>query len=194
MPIDLSGFVESIQQGFGQIPPVAIAIALLGGPTATLIVYRLIGVARRTQVPNETAAALWVCRDCRSVNQLRLSRCYRCGLDVDATEEIDVVLDLPSVPRTPFEVPVGSPFAASGGATRASEVGDQRAPGVPGVPVMADRSSTSEPVPVGPGHLADLGAGVGAGVGVGGGVGGAGVGVRPPVAEDELARAAERDA
>lgn len=186
MPIDLSGFVESIQQGFGQIPPVAIALALLAGPTATLIVYRLIGVARRRQVPNETAAALWVCRDCRSVNQLRVSRCYRCGLDVDATDEIDVVLDLPSVPRTPFEVPVGSPFAASGGATRASEVGDQRAPGVP---VMADRSSTSDAVPVGPGHLAGLGAGVG-GVRPSVGVGA----VRPPVAEDELARAAERDA
>ena len=42
MPIDLSGFIEAIQQGFGQIPPVAIAIALLAGPTAALIGYRLI--------------------------------------------------------------------------------------------------------------------------------------------------------
>ena len=179
MPIDLSGFIEAIQQGFGQIPPVAIAIALLAGPTAALIGYRLIGSARRAQVSTETAEALWVCRDCRSVNQLRLSRCYRCGLAVDATDEIDVVLDLPSAPRKAFEVPAGSPFAAAGGAIRASDVGDRPASGGPGVPVMADRSAVSEALPVGPGHFA--------GVGVG-------VGVRPSAAKDDPVRPAERDA
>lgn len=177
MPIDLNGFVESIQQGFGQIPPVAIAIALLAGPTAALIGYRLIGSARRAQVSTETAEALWVCRDCRSVNQLRLSRCYRCGLAVDATDEIDVVLDLPSSPQRAFEVPSGSPFAAAGGAIRASDVGDRPASDGPGVPVMADRSGVSEALPVGPGHLAV-------------------VGVKPPVVgvKDDPVRPEERDA
>lgn len=185
MPIDLSGFIEAIQRGFGQIPPVAIAIALLAGPTAALIGYRLIGSARRAQASTETAEALWVCRDCRSVNQLRLSRCYRCGLAVDATDEIDVVLDLPTSPQRAFEVPSGSPFAAAGGPIKASEVGDgpasgdHLASGGPGVPVMADRSALSDPLPVGPGHLAGIGVGVG---------------VRPSAAKADPVRPAERDA
>ena len=43
MPMDLSAFVESLQRGFGEIPPIAIALVLLAGPTVALIGYRLIG-------------------------------------------------------------------------------------------------------------------------------------------------------
>lgn len=43
MPIDLSAFGESLQRGLGEIPPVAVALALLAGPDVA--VYRC-GVAR----------------------------------------------------------------------------------------------------------------------------------------------------
>lgn len=168
MPIDLSGLVESIQRGLGLIPSPAIAIALLAGPTAVLIGYRLIGLARRRQIPSPTVAALWVCQDCRSVNDLRLSRCYRCGLERDAIEEIDVMLEVPPGPHAPFEVPAGSPFAALGGLAMASHGHG------PGVPVMADRSSASDAIPVGPGHFA-------------------GAGARPSVRQSEVVSAAGRD-
>ena len=43
--MDLSSIAQSLQRGFGEVPPIAIALALLAGPTAALIGYRLISVA-----------------------------------------------------------------------------------------------------------------------------------------------------
>lgn len=147
MPIDFSSFVESLQRGFGEIPPVAIALALLAGPTAALIGYRLIGVARRIQTSSEVETApLWVCQDCRSVNELRQSRCYRCGVEHDAADEIEVILDQPLGPPVTYEVPIGSPFAALAAHTdRSSGQG-------PGRPVMADPSLPRDAIAVGPGR------------------------------------------
>jgi hypothetical protein len=143
MPIDFSSLVESLQGGLGEIPPGAIVLALLGGPTAALIGYRLIGMARRIRTsPDAEVAPLWVCQDCRSVNELRLSRCYRCGLERDAAVEIEVILDAPAGPPAPFEVPAGSPFAA-----RAADVQQRR-----GIPVMAEPAPHRDSVAVGPGR------------------------------------------
>ena len=141
--MDLSAFIESLQRGFGAIPPIAIALVLLAGPTAALIGYRLIGVARRMQTtPEVEAAPLWVCHDCRSVNELRVSRCYRCGLDRDQHEHVEIVVDQPAIRPMPAEVPAGSPFAAVATGGRAG----------PGVPVMADLETLARPVAVGPGR------------------------------------------
>jgi len=138
-----------LQRGFGQIPPIAIALVLLAGPTASLIGYRLISVARRMKAaPEVEAAPLWVCHDCRSVNEFRMSRCYRCGAERAAPGEIEVFVDRPAVRPTTFEVPAGSPFAALGATA------DQR-PGHgqgPGIPVMAGASEASDAVSVGPGR------------------------------------------
>lgn len=150
MSIDLSSLAESLQRAFGEIPPIAIALALLAGPTAALVGYRLIGVARRVQTSSEVEAApLWVCQDCRSVNELRLSRCYRCGVERDAIGEIEVILDQPSGPPVTFEVPAGSPFAALG-----ANLARSPAQG-PGTPVMADPSLPPGAIAVGPGRLVD---------------------------------------
>ena len=82
--MDLSGIVESLQRGLTGIPLVAYALILLGGPTAALIGYRLIVVARRAATSSSAEAApFWVCQSCRSVNELRLSRCYRCAIERD---------------------------------------------------------------------------------------------------------------
>lgn len=145
MPVDLTELIESLQRGLGEIPPVAVALALLAGPTLALIVYRLFSASRRLPImAGPEVAPFWVCRDCRSVNELRLSRCYRCGTDRDAVEAIEVIVDQPAVRPTTFEAPAGSPFAALGGMVE--QAGDR-----PGVAVMAEDAG-HRPVPVGPGQ------------------------------------------
>jgi hypothetical protein len=141
--MDLNAFTETLRRGFSEIPPIAIALVLLAGPTAALIGYRLVRVARRMRTAPETEAApLWVCHDCRSVNELRVSHCYRCGVERDATDEIEIVVDQPAARPGWFEVPAGSPFAAvaTGGQPR------------PGVAVMTGPTAADERVAVGPGH------------------------------------------
>jgi hypothetical protein len=148
--MDLSAVIESLQRGFEQIPPIAIALGLLAGPTAALIVYRLMGAARRLQTsPEVEVAPLWVCHDCRSVNELRLARCYRCGADRDATYEIEVIVDQPARRPSTFEVPAGSPFAALGASAAASGRG-------PGTPVMGDRAAARDAVAAGPGRAVEV--------------------------------------
>lgn len=149
MPIDLGALGESLQRGFEQIPPIAIALALLAGPTAALIGYRLVSSARRTPVSTDVEPSpYWVCQDCRSINELRQTRCYSCGLSRDAVPEVEVIIDAPIGRPTTFDVPAGSPFAALGGNA------DVRGPALagPGVPVMADASDWNTGVPVGPGR------------------------------------------
>lgn len=155
MPIDLSSLVEFLQRGVATVPPVVIAIVLLAGPTAALIGYRMIGyrmmdAARRMQSSGEVEAApLWLCQDCRSVNELRVSRCYRCGAERDAAGEIELVVDHPTSPPTFFEVPAGSPFAAlSASTSRAAGEG-------PGTRVIADPSFPRDSIAVGPGGPVD---------------------------------------
>lgn len=148
MPIDLSPIGNALQRGFGEVPPIAIALILLAGPTLALIGYRLIGVARRMQTsPQIEAAPLWVCHDCRSVNEFRLSRCYRCGVEREATGEIEVLVDQPLRGPATFEAPAGSPFAALGAPE--PPVAQDRGPGVP---VMNATSSRGNSVAVGPGR------------------------------------------
>jgi hypothetical protein len=146
MPIDLGSFGESIQRGLGEIPPVAIALALLAGPTLLLIGYRMIWVARRMQTSRLIdAEPYWVCHDCRSVNELSHRNCYRCGLARDATAELEVIVEQPALPKPIFDVPAGSPFAAI--AANPMQLPDRG----PGVPVMGGSSTASDAVAVGPG-------------------------------------------
>jgi len=174
MPIDLSAISDALQRGFGEIPPIAIALVLLAGPTAALIGYRLIDVARRMRTaPEVEAAPLWVCHDCRSVNEFRMSHCYRCGTRREETGELEVFVDQPAVRPTTFEAPAGSPFAALGGTV------DQHGRG-PGVPVMGPAPEVSDGVAVGPGRAAGSGGTAAPGSG----------GTAAP--EDELAPAVER--
>jgi hypothetical protein len=138
--MDLGSFAHSLQTWLGQVPIAAIGLALLAGPTTVLLVYRFVTMARRVQVASEvTLPTLWVCHSCRSVNELRASRCYRCGNERDAAGAIEIIVDRPEASPRLFEVPAGSPFAAVADAQPRQ-----------GVPVM-DRSGTpGRSVPVGP--------------------------------------------
>lgn len=147
---DFSSIGDALQRGFGELPPIAIALTLLAGPTLALVGYRLIGAARRMRVtPEAEAAPMWVCHDCRSVNQFRNTRCYRCGTAREAVGEIEVILDHPMPRPSTFEAPAGSPFAALGAFPQpaAPEPG-------PGVPVMGDALDPTDAVAVGPGRPA----------------------------------------
>ena len=149
MPIDLSALIESFRRGFGEVPPIVIALGLLAGPTAALIGYRLVQVAKRPgTTDNVEPEPFWVCHDCRSINELRASHCYHCGLGRDTTPEIEVIIDAPVAAPSMFEAPAGSPFAALGANV---DPATATAPG-PGVPVMGDAAAWTTGVPVGPGN------------------------------------------
>ena len=141
--MDPSTLVDSLQRGLREVPPIAIALVLLAGPTAAMIGYRWVGAGRRIRMTSEpTVVPFWVCHGCRSVNELRVSRCYRCGIGRDDAADIEVVVDQPAVRTVPRDLPAGSPFSAvvTGGRTG------------PGVPVMADRDGLAPGVAVGPGR------------------------------------------
>jgi hypothetical protein len=147
MPIDLSSLGESLQRALGEIPPVAIALGLLAGPTLLFLGYRLIGITRRMQTsPEAEAEPFWVCHDCRSVNELRHTHCYRCGDARAAEGELEVIVEQPSGPPASFDVPAGSPFAAI--AANPMQIEGR---GI-GVPVMGDPAAPTDAIAVGPGR------------------------------------------
>jgi hypothetical protein len=112
-------------------------VALIG---YRLIGYRMMDMARRMQAANVVAVEpLWICPSCRSANELRLLRCYRCGRD--AADDIELVIDHRSTAPTFFEVPAGSPFATLG--VTSNKVSDED----PSAPVMVDPSGPVDPTP-----------------------------------------------
>ena len=73
------------------VPPVLWAIVLLGGPTAGWLLYKFVVQPRTARMRGSDRSAMWVCHSCRSVNDLRMPRCYRCDAapDEEALEVID---------------------------------------------------------------------------------------------------------
>lgn len=99
MQFDIGQLIDTVRAGIGAIPPVIVAIVLLGGPTAGWLLYRFAVQPRtmRMRMRGLDPLAMWVCANCRSVNSLRLSRCYRCdALPVEG--ELEVVDTHPAGP------------------------------------------------------------------------------------------------
>jgi hypothetical protein len=95
--------IDAMRAGIGLVPSVLIAIALLAGPTAGWLLYRYLVQPRNRRMRGLDPSAMWVCPNCRSVNDLRLQRCYRCDsapMD-DDLELIDTKPEGP-VPLTAF--------------------------------------------------------------------------------------------
>ncbi len=159
--MDLSEIAESFRRGVQEVPPIVIALALLAGPTIVLVIYGLFSVARRMQGSSENVKATpyWVCRDCRSINEMRLARCYHCGLARTATREVEILIDRPGYRPVPLVLPVEAPskaLAASASATPvASLARAARSRKRAGTPVMSQAADV-DPVAVGPGHEADV--------------------------------------
>jgi hypothetical protein len=94
---EIGQLIETIRAGIGAIPPVLVAIVLLGGPTAGWLLYRYVVQPRTTRMRGIDPSAMWVCPNCRSVNALRLQRCYRCDA-LPAEGELEVIDTHPAGP------------------------------------------------------------------------------------------------
>ncbi len=99
MQFDIGQLIDTIRAGIGAVPPVIMAIILLGGPTAGWLLYRFVVQPRtmRMRLRGLDPSAMWVCANCRSVNALRLSRCYRCDA-LPLEGELEVVDTHPAGP------------------------------------------------------------------------------------------------
>jgi hypothetical protein len=86
---EIGQLVETLRAGVGTIPPALIAMVLLGGPTAAWLLYRFVVQPRSSRYRGVDSSAMWICPSCRSVNDLRLARCYRCDAPQQDVEVID---------------------------------------------------------------------------------------------------------
>jgi len=132
--VDVEQYIQLLRAGIGLVPPVLIAIVLLGGPTAGWLLYRFVVQPRNVRMRGGDRTAMWVCASCRSVNDLRMPRCYRCDAAPDE-EELEVI---DAHPTGPIRLsPVGPGLDLGGPATvrprpisrieRASEVWEDEA-------------------------------------------------------------------
>lgn len=117
MQFDIAQLIESIRAGIGSIPPVLIAIVLLGGPTAGWLLYRFAVQPRTMRMRGLDPSAMWVCANCRSVNSLRLQRCYRCDA-LPVEDDLEIIDTHPAGPvrLTPVGpgLDLGGPAPAAG--------------------------------------------------------------------------------
>lgn len=90
MQFEIGQVIETIRAGVHLIPPVLIAIVLLGGPTAGWLLYRFVVQPRTRRMRGIDPSTMWVCPNCRSINAMRLARCYRCD-SPPIGEELEVV-------------------------------------------------------------------------------------------------------
>jgi hypothetical protein len=159
--MDLSEIAESLRRGVQEVPPIVIALALLAGPTIVLVLYGLFTVARRMQGSSENVKATpyWVCRDCRSINEMRLVRCYHCALPRTSTREVEILIDRPGYHPVPLVLPTEAPSTAPAASASKTPVASlaraARSRKSSGTPVMGQAPGV-DPVAVGPGHEADV--------------------------------------
>jgi hypothetical protein len=115
MPIDLAGLYEALMSGLATVPSALIAAVLLAGPTAVWLIARFVnppdlGMTEELAVEE----LLWVCPNCRSINEDRIASCYRChGLRAD--ESIPLVIETAptrSGPGVGIAVGPGAPVEA----------------------------------------------------------------------------------
>jgi hypothetical protein len=114
MPFDLSEAIESLQSSLDVVPAAIAAVILLAGPTTAWIIYRVVVLPRTSRYTEEGGGLLWMCIQCRSANEVRENRCYRCGLErtsisgdlhiVDGDEIVALTPDAP--PPAPARAPV----------------------------------------------------------------------------------------
>jgi len=93
MPFDLAGLYEALMNGLGTVPSALIAAALLAGPTAVWLIARLVNppdIGATQELALEEL--LWVCPQCRSINEDRIVSCYRCH-KLRADESVPLVIE-----------------------------------------------------------------------------------------------------
>jgi len=83
MPIELTDAIESVQRTLSLMPPAVLAIVMLAGPTAAWLLYRFAAQPQMRRRAVDGSELLWICESCRSANEIRSSRCYRCAMERD---------------------------------------------------------------------------------------------------------------
>jgi hypothetical protein len=144
MPVEIIEFLERLRAGVQVIPPVIIAIVLLAGPTVLWLLFRFVVQPRSARQRAGSLSAMWVCPRCRSVNELRLSRCYRCDAKPEEAE-LEVIESDPSVPGTLQPVGPG-PGLDLGGPEHVMARRDPMLTVLPGLADDADGSGTIVPL------------------------------------------------
>jgi hypothetical protein len=98
LQLPIAEWIDSLRAGIGLVPPALIAIVLLGGPTAGWLLYRFVVQPRTARQRAFERNAYWVCPNCRSVNDFRLTRCYRCD-SRPADADLEVIDAQPGTTR-----------------------------------------------------------------------------------------------
>jgi hypothetical protein len=130
-------WIDTIRAGLGLVPPALLAVVLLGGPTALWLLYHIVVEPRVNRMRVLEMAPFWVCVSCRSVNDSRLARCYRC--DAEPVEyELEIIEAEPSGPGPVAPVGPGLNLGASASAAR---------PGPGSIPILQPRPTASDAVP-----------------------------------------------
>lgn len=80
MPFDPAETIRAFQETAARVPNVLFAISLLAGPTILWILYRFVVQPRWSRYAGGHGDVLWMCTRCRSANEARSMRCYRCDL------------------------------------------------------------------------------------------------------------------
>ncbi len=153
MDIQIGSWLEAVESAFGFLPSAIIAAVLLGGPTAVWLLYRFVVQPRssRYRSTDATAGIMWVCPSCRSINELRSDRCYRCDR-IPLEDELHVIDPVRGLP-IPLELPV--PSATTGIPVGPGRLEVEPLPGLTGMTGMTDlnglrgvtASKTRPPVP-----------------------------------------------
>jgi hypothetical protein len=130
-------WIDALRAGLGLVPPALLAIVLLGGPTAFWLLYHFVVEPRVARMRVLEMAPFWVCANCRSVNDARFARCYRCDAE-PAEDELEIIEPEPSGPSRLAPVGPGLSFGASGVPTR---------PGPGSIPILQPQPSSLESVP-----------------------------------------------
>jgi hypothetical protein len=133
MPFDPNEVLTAITKALPKLPSALIAAALLGGPTAIWLITRIIKppslIKAAEELPEDLENLLWVCESCRSMNEDRLDRCYRCHLARTAEDNPAVIhaaretasrTGLPAGSGVPAQAPAAYSFLGGqiAGATR----------------------------------------------------------------------------
>jgi hypothetical protein len=107
VPLDPGDIVAQLQRMVGLVPGALLAIVILAGPTTAWLLYRFVVQPRTRRFAHDGDPLLWICSDCRSANEVRHSRCYRCGLERDAIVGDLQVLDGDGLVALPIDVAYG---------------------------------------------------------------------------------------
>lgn len=167
MPIEPTDAIDNLQRSLALMPPAILAIIFLAGPTAAWLLYRFVVQPRTRRYAAGGSDLLWICDQCRSANEVRSSRCYRCAMDreaitgalqiVDGDEMVSLGPDDDGDAAYPLGQPVIAaatarpPVAVGPGRTRPEPTSKQKVdpvaePGRTSVAVGPGKESTAVPV------------------------------------------------